>query len=187
MNTHPQDERLLTAPVVALTGFMGAGKSTIGCALSSLLNWSFVDLDCEVERRSQLAIHEIFARHGEARFRELESEALHSALAAADAPTVIALGGGTFVQPHNAELLRAREAQVVFLELKLEQLLQRCRAMSHGAANLRPLATDEDAFCALYERRLPWYRKAELTVHTHDKTAEQVAREIAAALGFLRS
>jgi shikimate kinase len=100
-------------------------------------------------------------------------------------PTVIALGGGTFIQPQNAELLRRRGARMVFLELAIDELLQRCRAVSdrHGE-NPRPLAADPEAFCALYSQRLPHYRKAELVVSADGKTAEQVAREIAAGLGL---
>ena len=169
--------------IVALTGFMAAGKSTVGHALSSLLHWRFIDLDCEIECRSKLRIHEIFERYGELRFREIEAEALAGVLAQASVPTVIALGGGTFVQPKNAELLRSRGAEVVFLELAVEELLRRCRvAAERSAGNPRPLATDAEAFCALYAERLPLYRKADLTLNTAENSVEQTARAIAAAL-----
>ena len=101
----------------------------------------------------------------------------------AAAPTVIALGGGTFVQPDNADLLITRGAHVVFLELEVDELLARCRcARERSPQNPRPLADDAQAFCSLYERRLPSYRKARFTVHTRGKSAEQVAREIIDAL-----
>ena len=172
-------------PVVALTGFMAAGKSTIGRALASLLRWSFIDLDYEVECRAGMAIAEIFTLHGETRFRQLESECLHAVLAGVNAPTVIALGGGTFIQPENADALRQRNARVVFVQTDLEKLLARCRSAADHSQNPRPLARDEDAFCALYQQRLPHYRKAELTVETHDKEAGETAREIALALNLL--
>ncbi len=174
------------APILALTGFMAAGKSTVARALSCRLRWKLVDLDCEIERRSNLPIHEIFTRHGEAHFRELEADTLRAAMAAVSSPTVIALGGGTFVQPQNAEQLRKCGAQVVYLELSLEQSLQRCRsAGDHAGQNPRPLAADETAFGKLYAQRLPSYRKAELIVSTHGKTPEQVADEIADSLGLV--
>lgn len=188
MGIHLQPEPSSLPPIIALTGFMAVGKSTIGRELACLLHWHCVDLDCEIERASGMRVQEIFAKQGEEHFRRLEAEALRSVLAAADAPTVIALGGGTFVQQQNAVLLRERGARVVFLELDLQRLLQRCReAVDPSRQNPRPLARDEAAFCALYEQRLPFYRQAELTVNAHGKNAHQVAREIVAALGLSRA
>jgi shikimate kinase len=186
MNTDLQSDRVSQfAPVIALTGFMAVGKSTIGRELSCLLHWHLIDLDCEIERGTGLRVQDIFSRHGEPHFRRLESDALRSVLDAATTPTVIALGGGTFVQPSNAELLRGRGAQVVFLELDVQMLLQRCREAHRSQLNPRPLARDEAAFCSLYEQRLPFYRQADLTLSTCDKTASQVAHEVAATLGLL--
>jgi shikimate kinase len=185
MAAHSQPDPMSTvATLVALTGFMAVGKSTIGRELACLLHWRAVDLDTEIERRSGLRVHEIFAQHGEEHFRRLESETLRSALATAATPTVLALGGGTFVHPANVELLRQRRARVIFVELDLPKLLQRCRETS-SHQNPRPLASrDEVELCRLYEQRLPFYRAAELTVSARDKSAQQVAREIAAALGL---
>ncbi len=174
------------APVIiALTGFMAVGKSTAGRALAWLLKWRFVDLDCEIEGRSQRSIREIFAEQGESKFREIEAEALRSLLKRAPGPTVIALGGGTSIEPLNAERLRHAGVRVVFLELPLEQLLRRCRAVGDRCGqNPRPLAEDEGAFCALYAQRLPFYRQADLVVNTEEKTPEQIASEIAKKLGL---
>lgn len=164
---------------------MAAGKSTIGRELACLVHWRCVDLDGEIERQSGLHVHEIFARHGEAHFRQLESETLRSVLNAAVNPTVLALGGGTFVQAVNADLLREHGAHVVFIELDMQKLLQRCREAVDRSHNPRPLAgRDEAELCRLYEQRLPFYRQAALTVSAHGKNAQQVAREIAAALGL---
>ena len=177
----PQPDR--PTQIIALTGFMAVGKSTVGRILGSLVHWSFIDLDCEIESRSHLHIHEIFAKQGEQRFRKIEADVLQNILDRASTPTVIALGGGTFVQPENAQLLITRGAHVVFLELEVEELLERCRcARERSPQNPRPLADDTAAFCSLYERRLPLYRKAKLTVPTRGKSAEQVAREIVNAL-----
>ena len=176
-----------SAIAVALTGFMAAGKSTVGRELACLLKWRFVDLDCEIERGAQQSIRDIFAQRGEAAFRELEREALREIVAGAIEPTVIALGGGTFVQPRMAEFLRDAGVRVVFLELPLEQLLRRCRALGPCCGeNPRPLAEDEEAFCDLYARRLPHYRKADLVVNAEGKTPSETAREVAKSFGFHR-
>jgi len=169
--------------IVALTGFMAAGKSTVGRVLASILRWRFLDLDCEIECRSKLQIHELFATHGEPHFRQIEADALRAALEQTSTPTVIALGGGTFTESQNADLLRSHDVHVVFLELAVAELLQRCQAAGERSAHdPRPLAANTEAFCALYARRLPHYQKAGLIVNTAGKTAEQVAREIVAAL-----
>lgn len=168
---------------IALTGFMAAGKTTVGRALASMLRWRFIDLDCEIEVQAQQSVREIFVERGEEGFREIEGAALRSVLEGATTPTVIALGGGTFVQPANAERLRQSGTRVVFLELSLEQLLERCRAAGERCQeNPRPLARDEEAFCALYVQRLPFYRQADLIVNAEGKVPEQVAREIARSL-----
>ena len=174
-------------PVIALTGFMAAGKSTIGRALASMLRWSFVDLDYEIESRAGMPIHEIFTREGESGFRRLESDCLRAVLAGVNTPTIIALGGGTFIQPENVDVLRQRGAPVVFLHTHLQELIERCRYAADRAQNPRPLARDEEAFRALYEQRLPHYRQADFTIDTHDKEADVAAREIAFALRLLTS
>ncbi len=169
--------------IIALTGFMGAGKTSVGRALACLLGWSLIDLDAEIEMQHQRPIRDLFRLQGEPQFRELESKTLRRMLQAVSAPTVIALGGGTFVQACNADLLRDSGAQVVFLETPLEAMLERCRiGTPPSAENLRPLAADRDAFRALYGQRLPSYRKADLTVNTAGRTAGENAREIATRL-----
>ncbi len=183
----PAQNSLPAPPVVALTGFMAAGKSTIGRALATRLHWRFIDLDGEIEAHSHLSIRQIFNQHGEIRFRQMESEALESVLTTLKKPTVIALGGGTYVQPQNFALLRDHGVQVVFVELEIETLLRRCRILNVNGRpeqNPRPLVSDEDAFRALYAERLPLYRRAELTVLASDKNEDQVAEEIALALGL---
>jgi len=184
MFANPQFGRKASAPaIVALTGFMGAGKTSVGRALAALLRWAFVDLDQEIEARQKLLIREMFQLHGELRFREIETDTLRVILEQVSAPKVIALGGGTFVQSSNADLLRECGARVVFLETPIEQLLQRCAVVTQSSTeNLRPLAADPDAFCALYARRLPHYRSADLTVSTAGKTVEENAGEIASSL-----
>ncbi len=165
--------------MVALTGYMGAGKTTVGRALASLLRWSFLDLDYEIELRQKQLIRELFQRYGESGFRKIETDTLRLALLQPSGPTVIALGGGTFVQPANTELLRSRGARIVFLETEIEELLQRCLAAGqHLPQNLRPLAATDEAFRALYAQRLPYYRAADLTMNATGKGVEELARDI---------
>jgi shikimate kinase len=165
--------------MVALTGFMGSGKTSVGQALGELLGWEFVDLDEEIERQEKMAIRELFRERGEAAFRATEHDTLRSCIEGSCRATVVALGGGAFLQASNAELLRASGVQTVFLEAPVEEMLQRCKVEdATGAENPRPLARDARAFRELYEQRLTGYRNADVTISTAGKAVEEVAREI---------
>ena len=76
---------------------MGAGKSTVGRRLAQKLGWRFIDLDDEIERREHRPIADIFREHGEPYFRSIERLCLKDVASFSDA--VIALGGGTFIDP----------------------------------------------------------------------------------------
>ena len=132
--------------IVALTGFMGAGKTTVGRVLANALGWQFMDLDEEIENRHRQGVRDIFRLHGEAHIRQVETLALRDCLDGIPLSTVIALGGGTFIQPRNVELLRLASVHVVFLEASAEELFDRCRNTVSPEENLRPLAADPDAF-----------------------------------------
>jgi hypothetical protein len=102
---------------------MGAGKTSVGRILAERLGWHFVDLDDVVERREGRTVSAIFEESGEAGFREAETAALREVLMSLRAaPLVVALGGGTFVQPHNAEAIRKSSVPVVFLDAPVEEV-----------------------------------------------------------------
>ena len=150
--------------LVCLAGFMGCGKTTIGRRLARQFGWNFVDLDTRIEERASLRITEIFDRLGEPAFREIERELLVKALGEAaeqQRPMVLALGGGTFAQPGNAELLHDNGGVVIWLDCPIDVLLRRCVTMTH-----RPLYRDEASFRQLYEQRLPFYQQADYRVHS---------------------
>ncbi|HEX9223951.1 MAG TPA: shikimate kinase [Candidatus Acidoferrales bacterium] len=166
---------------IALAGFMGSGKTTVGSFLARQLAWRFVDLDARIEEASGLRITEIFDRLGEPAFREIEREQLEQALGQAavqSAPMVLALGGGTYSQPANFELLRASGCAVVWLDCPVELLLSRCATMTG-----RPLFRDEQSFRQLYEQRLPSYRQANYRVETGGETSRVVEQIL--SLGIL--
>ena len=137
---------------LALAGFMGAGKTTLGEQVARRLRRQFVDLDHEIERRTGATIDELFARDGEPGFREIEATVAASVLAAAE-PTVIALGGGAVLAADTRDGLR-RRAFTVLLEVDPGTAWQRASNSS------RPLAIDEETFKALYSARLPVYEDA---------------------------
>jgi shikimate kinase len=168
--------------VVFLTGFMGAGKTSVGRALAARLGWRFVDLDDRIITVAGCSIADLFREAGEPAFRRAETQALSMLLVELrQAPgAIIALGGGAFVQAANARLLQEFGAPVVFLDAPAEELRRRCRHM----AGSRPLYADENQFRQLYEARRSGYMKAGLRVETVEKTVGQVAAEVAQRLGL---
>jgi 3-dehydroquinate synthetase/shikimate kinase len=136
-------------PHVALIGFMGAGKTTIGTTLARLLERPFLDVDDEVERRHGSTIPELFEQRGELWFRNAEAELTRELLDGPE-PSVLALGGGAVMRAETREAL-ARRAFTVMLAVDPEE------AWARVSATGRPLARDEDSFRALYDDRLPVY------------------------------
>ena len=139
---------------VAIVGYMGSGKTTVGRMLARALGWDFVDLDREISRRSDRAIPEIFEASGEDHFREL------------------ACGGGIVERPENR--VRLAGVATVFLREDTGVLFGRTR----GAR--RPLrGAGRKEFERRYERRLPLYREvADFEVAVGGRSVQAVAEEI---------
>jgi shikimate kinase len=174
---HPASPAFGKSPSVYLVGFMGCGKTTVGTKLAQRLAWRFVDLDVCIEEEEGRTIAEIFARAGEAAFRRKERETLQRVLEGGvqGGGRVIALGGGTFAQPPNFEMLQSARAITVWLECPVEELLLRCALLTN-----RPLFRDEASFRELYEQRLPFYHQATFTVGTGNADPGEVVTRILA-------
>ena len=161
-------------PGVVLVGFMGSGKSSVGRELARRFGVPFVDVDAWIESATGCRIRDLFAREGEAAFREREKAALREVLSVKGC--VIATGGGAFVDEENRVLLRSY-APVVYLDAAVETLLGRL------AADLgRPLLRGgdrEEVVRELLSRRVPGYRTADVTVPTDGRTVEEVAVQVA--------
>jgi shikimate kinase / 3-dehydroquinate synthase len=132
---------------VALIGFMGAGKSTLGAEVATRLDRPFVDTDQAIEQREG-AIPDLFERGV---FRTIEERTVIAALAGS--PAVIALGGGAAETAGVRDALRAR-AVTVLVDVDLDEAWKRVSGSD------RPLAQDEAEFRSLYERRQPLYEEA---------------------------
>ena len=160
---------------MAIVGYMGSGKTTLGRLLARALSLEFVDLDRVIVRSAGKGIPQIFAEHGENHFRDLEHNALLQTL---DGGTrsVVACGGGTVVRPDNRTLLT--DVTTVFLREDTEVLYQRTRGTD------RPLrAASLEEFELRYAERLPLYREvADIEVEADGRPPAKVAEEV---LGWL--
>lgn len=170
---------------LVLTGFMGAGKTTVGRLLAERLGWEFLDLDKYIEQRSGLSVPAIFAGHGEAHFRRAESTALASALGRRN--LVLALGGGAPETLTNRLLLEQTPGTAtVFLDAPFSALFDRCmlqaietQAGSLSADPIRPLLSDPVAAEARFLARQPIYRRlARVTVSTAELTPGQAVETL---------
>jgi shikimate kinase/3-dehydroquinate synthase len=156
---------------VALVGFMGAGKSTLGWDVAGRLGRRLVDLDHELARTAGRTIPELFEERGEAEFRVLEAEATIATLQN-ERPAVLALGGGAVETPKIRRALR-EHALTVHLDVDPDT------AWGRSVGSGRPLARDEGSFRDLHERRKPLY--AEVA----DVTAAAAEEIVLAAAGIL--
>ena len=161
---------------IVLTGFMGAGKTSIGRLLAAALGWDFLDLDAHLEARANSSIADLFTLHGEPHFRRLESSALANALSRPS--TVIALGGGTPEELTNRLLLEQTPGTlVVFLDAPFPVLFDRCMLQSFASPeHVRPiLASPADAEARFHTRHPLYRRLARLTLPSAELTPDQAS------------
>jgi shikimate kinase len=164
---------------VFLVGPMGAGKSTIGRSLASLLQKTFLDSDHEIEARTGAPVSLIFEIEGEAGFRQREAGVIEELTRGEN--IVLATGGGAILLEDNRRCLRSR-GTVVYLQASLDTLLERTR---HDRA--RPLLQTNDRegmLKRLLTQRDPLYRDvAHIVVETTHRPPATVAKEIVNRLG----
>jgi shikimate kinase/3-dehydroquinate synthase len=156
---------------VALIGFMGAGKSTLGAEVAHRLGRRLVDLDHEIARSAQQTIPELFEQRGEVEFRVLEAEATINALQH-ERPAVLALGGGAVETPRIRRALR-EHALTVWVDV------DPATAWGRVGGSGRPLARDEGSFRALHGRRRPLYEECA------DVKADEAEEIVLAAAGIV--
>ena len=161
-------------PNIILVGFMGTGKTSVGQRLSQRLKMSYVDTDEVIEQNAGRCITDIFAEHGEAYFREVESEAVHK-VSRLD-KYVISTGGGIVLRTENMEILK-RNGVVFCLTATSEEIWARVKNETH-----RPLLRAPNPVVKIRDMlkaREPYYALADYTVQTNGVPIEQVTNEVA--------
>jgi len=158
---------------IAITGFMGVGKSVVGQQLAQRLKRPFVDLDHAIEDREGSRVEDIFRLKGEAYFRNLEKETLQEVLN--QDGQVIATGGGAVTDEENLQLLKSKSV-LVCLTASPGKLLRRSGLESH-----RPLLKGNDRLKRIEEllrHREEVYRQAHISIDTSSISVDEVVEKI---------
>ena len=158
---------------IALTGFMAAGKSTIGKKLARKLGVKFYDID-DIVVTKHGPVSDIFYAQGEAQFRRYEYEAISEVLE--QDPGVIALGGGAVTYDESLKLLKKRTYRI-FVKVPPEQILGRLRR----SKNVRPLIGPTPSLSRireLYAQRMPRYSHADYVVEAEDMSTAQIVDDV---------
>jgi len=167
--------------LIALVGFMAAGKTTVGRRLADRLGWRFIDVDAEIEARSGRGIAEWFRDPGELAFRAMEAE-LTATLLSGD-HTVLALGGGWAAQPGAFDAVPTG-ARTVWLRVSAAEAVRRAAA----DPVIRPLLEGDDApddtARVLLQKREVAYGRADIRVDVDGRTPDEIVHEILDVLGI---
>ncbi len=166
--------KLKQTPGIFLTGFMASGKTTVGRLLAEQIGWQFVDLDHDIETAEQTTISAIFSHSGESEFRRIESEALRWRVnrIRAGAAAVVALGGGTFTQEKNREMIEQHGISI-WLDCPYPIIERRVAKHAH-----RPLAQDLAQLRQLFESRQAAYRQAGYRVSVEEEDTQVTLQQI---------
>lgn len=152
---------------------MGAGKTTVGRILASILNYTFIDMDSEIEVLCESAISDIFKNHGEDYFRTIETETLRKI--SQNKCQVVSTGGGVVIKDENWDIMETT-GTTVYLKASIETLFNRVKHKS-----TRPLLNVEDPFekaKELFASRKELYEKSDVILDREGLEPDDVAQTI---------
>jgi shikimate kinase len=163
---------------IAIVGFMGAGKTTIGRRLAERLRMPFADTDREIEKAFGLTIAEIFSQRGEVEFRFAERELVLCLLN--DGPRILSLGGGAYVDEQTRAAIN-RAAKSVWLDPPFDLILGRL-----ARSTTRPLSSGKssDELRRLWEQRRASYAEAHFHIATSEADPDAAVEQILRTLGY---
>jgi len=158
---------------IYLVGFMGTGKTSVGCELAKKKKWQFVDLDDLIELREKRAIADIFAKNGEPYFRRVEKQVLKEV--AKEKKFVVATGGGIVIDPENIKIMK-ESGVIICLAATPEVVLRRTSGYAH-----RPLLNvkgPKKQIELLLKLRAPYYALADRTIDTSKLSVGRIIQNI---------
>jgi len=154
---------------IYITGFMGAGKTTVGKLLAEKLDMPFADLDDVIENKTDLTIPTIFEKHGEKYFRQLETDMLQRITQYTG--NVVATGGGIILSAQNRKIMKESGTRV-YLKWQTNILFQRIKNSTH-----RPLLKGKNEsqlvqlINQMFEKREPFYEQADIIIEGEEGTS----------------
>ncbi len=158
---------------IVLTGFMGAGKTSVGKRLKEITGIEMVDTDDMIEEDASMPISEIFEKFGEPYFRELEKKAVAKASALEN--RIIVTGGGAVLKEENIKNLR-KNGKIVYLHAPPEVLYKQVKDETQ-----RPLLQVDvllKKIRELLEYRAPFYANNDFVIDTSNMSVDEVAEEV---------
>lgn len=177
-NMEQSEEKKTLDCNIFLIGFMGAGKSTIAGGLKSKLGWERVEMDEMIVQKQGMAITEIFAKYGEAYFRDLESSTLIELQKRSQ--TIVSCGGGVVVREENIGHMK-KSGRIVLLTASPETIYERVKNSTE-----RPILNNNmnvEFISQLMEKRRELYKNAaDITIATDGKNVDQICDEIISRL-----
>jgi shikimate kinase len=160
---------------IVLTGFMGTGKTAVGKIIAEKLGWPFFDTDAMIEKETGLTVAQIFAKRGEAPFRDLETQTVR--LVGLLDECVIATGGGVPLRPENMAELE-RNGFVVCLTAAPETVVKRVREEGRARPLLSGKKEPLETVRELLDGRRTAYARCKAAVATDGRTPEDIASAV---------
>jgi shikimate kinase len=168
-------KQILNRPVIALTGLMGSGKTTLGLALARSLGRPFKDSDHLIEIQHKKTIADIFSEDGEAGFRDIEYQTISQFLAHQTSPCILALGGGAITHEDTRKLILDTTC-LIWLQTPIEDIVQRI-----GQNTNRPLlqrGNPHEILSEQLKKRQVYYTQAHLHVENTAKNPQDTIQHI---------
>ena len=172
---------------IALYGFMGAGKSSLGSILAKRLRYNFIDLDWEIEKATGMSINQYFDQYGETAFRKIEHKVLKDIIKKDQDNVILSLGGGTILQPSNRKILNLMHFKNLYLDISLPTLVSRLKEQK----TTRPLLKDipEKEFkvyieALLFSRKPIYEQSADLHVKINEEDFKQTVEKLSLLLNL---
>ena len=167
--------------IVALIGYMGSGKSTVGKELAAAFGYAFLDLDDFIEKQEKLSVIDLFQTKGHVEFRKIEAKAVQN-ICRIHVDLVLSLGGGTPCYGDTMQFLNQHpNVNTVYLKLSVKNLTNRLlseKSMRPLIANVNDADLSEFIAKHLFERS-NFYNQAKLSISANDQSVDQIVAEIA--------
>ena len=159
---------------IALIGMMGSGKSTVSKILANKTSYNLLELDEVFEQQENIAIAEYFNKFGEENFRQIEAEILKKSLKKEN--IILSCGGGVILKKENREMLFCNNIFTIYLEATSETIFNRIK--KDTSRPLLKVENPKQEIESLIKSRQDFYKLANLTINTDNKTIEEITEEI---------